>query len=170
MTKTFKEIVDAIPDEDRKVFWTEIDKRTTAAIKSFSVKHPPADETLIKLSGRLDGIEKAKAELESKFEIKTYALERCFEIGLPFATVSDLLPMFKTKEALDAKLTDLASLGLKHQLKEVNETLANNSYRPKSGNSGGSGSSDPLDVFRNRLSSDDLPEFERQIRVTRNQN
>ncbi|OHE68759.1 MAG: hypothetical protein A2001_13910 [Treponema sp. GWC1_61_84] len=167
MPKTFKELIEALSPDDQKIVQGELDRRVTTGVKNYSATHPAADVLLQQLTARLDRVEKGKAERDSQFELQAHAIEKSYELGLPFSVVSDLLPLFKDQAALDSKLNDLAILGTKNKLQEVNEMLANNSYKPKSGNQEREAS--PMDKFRSRLNGADLSAFEAQVRRT-NQN
>jgi hypothetical protein len=165
MAKTFKEILDGLDPEDKKVAEAEIDRRITSALKTYQSTHPAPDVVLDKLSKRVDKIEKAKAERENQYELKVFAIEKCFEKKVPFNLVNDLLPLFKDQESLSKKIDDLAVLSRENDLRIINEQLINHSYKPKAGNYSERG--DGLDEYRKGLSSSDLLAFNAEVERSR---
>jgi hypothetical protein len=161
--RTFNDIYNSLDEDSRKVVQSEIDRRTTSAIKKYSIEHPAPEARLESINKRIEAIEIAKKEREAQFELKTHALEKCFETGIPFSIISDLLPGFKSAEELDKKIETLSKLSKENDLKRINEELLTG-YKPRSG---GYEKPDPLDNIRRGLSPGDLEEFDKTINRTR---
>jgi hypothetical protein len=164
MARTFEEIFNGLPTDEQKVLRSTIDSRITGAIKTHSINNPSPKEALERINKRIEQIEVAKLEKEKQFELKTHAIEKCYETGIPFSVVSDLLPNFKSAEELDKKIETLSKLSRSNDVAAMNEMLANNSYKPGGGSHA---ENDPLDKMRRTLPPGDLAEFDKNVERTR---
>jgi hypothetical protein len=117
-------------DEYKTIGQPVFDSKVSAAIKTYSLKHPTKDN----LGERLDLIDKAleKKDLELKQnELKFFAFRKCTENNIDY----DLLNGFplEDEKAIADKIDQLSITQSKLNDRLVNEKLATMMQRPQSG-------------------------------------
>jgi hypothetical protein len=127
--RTLEMIMASLDPEDAKTLASAADKRVTDAIKTYSSKNP----TLPKLGARLEKIQVAADTRVRQLELQNYALRKCFEMKIDFATVEKLGLSFANEDQVDEKLATLSESIQTKKIQDMNEFMVNNSFRPGSG-------------------------------------
>jgi len=152
--KTWDEICAEMDETTKKIIQSHEDARISQALATFQKNHPTGDDQLKSITERIKKIEAAKGSIETKFNLKAFALEQCYADGIPFKMIEGDLPHLPDEESIQKKITALKEFAGDLEKNKTNELLAKG-FKP---NSGDQHNSNKLDI--DSLDRDAMAELE----------
>jgi len=139
MARTYEQICDSLPDDERRILQSYADQRVTSGVKAYAAAHPSVDDT--GLSERILRIEAAHSRAVADADLRFTIFRECSERGLNFDILSDL--PFKNKEEALEKIKALSEekkkVAEEQESRIRNELLTSSGFKPGSGNTGAGG-------------------------------
>jgi hypothetical protein len=127
--KSYKEIYDALPEDEKKVLQSYTDSRVTEAIK----KSKENVSIMPNAVNRLKAIEDATTLEINKLKNANLLMRKCHKLKLDFDSIEALNIPFNDEKDLDIKLNILAKQNEVIEKRNLNDFIASTAFKPSLG-------------------------------------
>jgi len=127
---TYNELLDTLPEEDRKTIQAEFDRKVSAGIKKYAENHTVnsnVEDRLKSLYNKINLIERERNNL------RTYAIQESYKHGVDYSLLETYLPVCTSKDLIDTQIKSLQNYKAQVSQKTQADFIAQNAYKPSGG-------------------------------------